>query len=194
MRGEEAELWRHVAAGVTPLRPVPPAEPPPPPRPVSEPVSPPLPEPPVLSAIGAAARRAEPLVRVAMRGEAVTPLDGAVPGLDRRSAERLRRGRTEPEARIDLHGHTAEEAHGVLSAFVRRCHGQGLRVVLVITGKGRAPEEGHWAAPRRGVLRESVPRWLSLPPLAPLVAGVYPAHVKHGGGGALYVHLKRRRG
>jgi DNA-nicking Smr family endonuclease len=123
----------------------------------------------------------------------VGTLGPATPGLDRRTAERLRRGRTDPEARLDLHGRTLEAAHSELAAFIRRVHGQGMRVVLVITGKGRPQPEG-WFARGGGALRENVPRWLGLPPLAALVVGVYPAHARHGGGGAFYVYLKRSGG
>jgi DNA-nicking Smr family endonuclease len=63
--------------------------------------------------------------------------------------------------------------------------------VLVITGKGRpAPDQG-WRAAPHGVIRDSVPRWLTLPPLDALVTGLYPAHIRHGGAGALYVYLRK---
>jgi DNA-nicking Smr family endonuclease len=52
----------------------------------------------------------------------------------------------------------------------------------VITGKGSSGD---------GVLRRRVPEWLSQPPLRQIVAGLSEAHRRHGGGGALYVALKR---
>ena len=92
----------------------------------------------------------------------------------------LRRGRLEPEARIDLHGLTQEQAFRALIRFFSRARGLDQRIVLVITGKG-------------GILKRMMPRWLAEPELAPLVSGLSPAHVKHGGGGAFYVALRRNR-
>ena len=119
-------------------------------------------------------------------------LDRANPHMDRRRFETLRRGRYDPEARLDLHGMTAERAHAALTSFILGAHGSGLRLVLVITGKGRPPEEGYFPH-RHGVLRHNVPHWLAAPPLGPRVLQVAPAHRRHGGGGAYYVYLRRLR-
>lgn len=126
----------------------------------------------------------------------VDALSPSTPGLDRRTAQRLRRGRIEPDARIDLHGMTAARAHTALIGFIHRSHANGLRCVLVITGKGgrpRNPEPGQWREPPpgEGVLKAHAPLWLAEPPLAGMVVGVYPAHVSHGGGGAYYVYLRK---
>lgn len=118
-------------------------------------------------------------------------------GLDGRTAERLRRGQLEPEARIDLHGLTEAAAHRALSDFVRSAHRRGLRLVLVVTGKGAAPPapdapfDLELATRARGVLRTMTPRWLKERALAPLVAEIRSAHRRHGGGGALYVYLRK---
>jgi DNA-nicking Smr family endonuclease len=86
-------------------------------------------------------------------------------------------------ARIDLHGLNQTGAHAALIAFVEDAAAQGLRGVLVITGKGTLGD---------GVLRRRVPEWLAERPLRPLIAGISEAHRRHGGSGALYVALKRR--
>lgn len=85
---------------------------------------------------------------------------------------------------IDLHGLDQGRARAALTAFVLRGHGEGRRVVLVITGKGAGGD---------GVLRRRVPEWLAEPPLRALIAAVSPADRRHGGDGALYVALKRGR-
>ena len=130
------------------------------------------------------------------RREPVQTLSSATPGLDRRTAQRLRRGKIAPEARLDLHGMTAERAHRALIGFIQSNYASGARCVLVITGKGgrkRDPEPGVWreTEPGAGVLRTLAPEWLSQAPLSGLVTGVYAAHVSHGGGGALYVYLRK---
>src|SRR5947209_8130862 len=109
--------------------------------------------------------------------------------LSRREKSRLSRGRQEIDARIDLHGMTQTRAHRALLAFLRRAHADGAGFVLVITGKGRAtaPES------ERGILRRQVPLWLALPEFRAVVVGFEEAHIGHGGGGALYVRIRRAR-
>ncbi|MGI1662186.1 Smr/MutS family protein [Palleronia sp. KMU-117] len=112
--------------------------------------------------------------------------------MDKRVHDRLKRGKFQPEARIDLHGMTVADAHGALTAFILRAHADGRRLVLVITGKGQGGDRGGPIPEARGVLRRQVPHWLGLPPLAPIILQVVDAHQKHGGSGAFYVYLRRR--
>ncbi|MEM9784420.1 MAG: Smr/MutS family protein [Pseudomonadota bacterium] len=127
------------------------------------------------------------------------PLPGPVgrpeAGLDRRTAERLRKGLRDPDARLDLHGLTAEQAHRRLDRFLAQSLAAGLRVVLVITGKGgsRAPEDAPWLPEGRGVLRDAAPRWIRQGPYGRRVVGVFEAHARHGGAGAFYVYLRKER-
>jgi DNA-nicking Smr family endonuclease len=90
----------------------------------------------------------------------------------------IKRGRLEPEARLDLHGLTQEGAHRALIRFLQRGRAMGARVVLVITGKS-------------GVLNKQFKLWLAQGELKPLVSGVSTAHKRHGGSGAYYVLLKK---
>jgi DNA-nicking Smr family endonuclease len=100
------------------------------------------------------------------------------PGIGGHAEAHLRRGRLEPEARIDLHGFTQDSAYRALLNFLVRAQADGAKLVLVITGKG-------------GVLRAQLPLWLGQPDLRPLVAGMKEAHARHGGGGAYYVLLRK---
>ncbi len=110
---------------------------------------------------------------------------GRAAGLDRRTQTRMRRGQIDIEARIDLHGMTQEQAHRALHAFLRGSRDADRRAVLVITGKGRGSGEG--------VLRDAVPRWLNEDSIRPMIRAFSHAAPKHGGEGALYVLLKRRK-
>ena len=118
-------------------------------------------------------------------------------GVDGRTAERLRRGTMEPDARLDLHGFTEAAAHGALITFLRSAQMRGHRLALVVTGKGTrkpdpyAPFDLELDARSRGVLKTAVPRWLKEPALAGIVADMREAHRKHGGAGALYVYLRK---
>ncbi len=120
---------------------------------------------------------------------------------DRRTSQKLTRGNVEIEARIDLHGTGIEMARVRLHRFLADAKHQGLRTVLVITGKGasqfaRHTLHGatHFDTPeRQGKLRRMVPEWLHELEFRALVSGFQPAHPKHGGGGAFYVKLRRIR-
>jgi DNA-nicking Smr family endonuclease len=109
---------------------------------------------------------------------------GASPGVDRRTADRFRKGRMIVEKRLDLHGMTQEQAHGSLNRFLEHSASTGIRCVLVITGKGMRGE---------GILRRMVPRWLNDARLRPLILSFSHAQIPDGGDGALYILLKRRR-
>ena len=109
------------------------------------------------------------------------------PALDRKSRRRLSRGREDVDDRLDLHGLNQAAAFHALIGFLRAAQAGGKRLVLVITGKGRS-EYGD-----AGVLQSAVPKWLAGAEFRSLVAGVEEAGRRHGGGGALYVRLRRRR-
>ena len=107
--------------------------------------------------------------------------------IERPVKRKIARGHLALEARIDLHGLMQAEAHHLLRAFLIRAQERGLRHVLVITGKGSSRGS-------EGVLRRAVPLWLATPDLRELVSGYGAAARGHGGEGALYIRLKRRRG
>ena len=115
------------------------------------------------------------------------PIDlrsGEKAGIDGATRRRLAQGQIPIEARLDLHGMTAAQAERRLARFVDQASRTGVRCVLVITGKGN---EG------RGVLRQLVPLWLKTPPLSGQVLAISQARQADGGGGALYVMLRRKR-
>lgn len=111
--------------------------------------------------------------------------------MDHKTHRRMSQGKLAPQARIDLHGMTLNVAQPALTRFILNARAEGLRLVLVITGKGR---EGGRDAPlpvRPGALRHNVPHWLHMAPMGQLVLQVRPAHRNHGGEGAYYVYLRR---
>lgn len=155
----------------------------------------PLPQP----NISGLARPADPPLILRPVGRAEPPVTLPLPqaarpsGLDRLTEKRLKRGQRQPDAVLDLHGMTANRAHGALNAFVARSRSAGHRMVLVITGKGAAGAPRQFGDPEPGILRREVPHWLTIPPLTQMIVNVTQAHPKHGGGGALYVYLKKIR-
>ena len=113
----------------------------------------------------------------------------ALAPLDRRTKQKLSRGRETIDARLDLHGMRQDEAHGALSHFLRRCQADGAKFVIVVTGKGVRGGEGS----ERGVLKREVPRWLQMPEFRDAVVSFEVAAINHGGEGALYVRIRRSR-
>ena len=113
--------------------------------------------------------------------------------MDKRRFQRMTRGKLQPEARIDLHGMTLAQAHAALNGFILRAQADGLRLVLVITGKGRQSDDDGPIPRRRGALKHDVPQWLRMAPLGGCVLEMREAHARHGGSGAYYVYLRRMR-
>jgi DNA-nicking Smr family endonuclease len=180
---EDKDLWRHVTRDAQPLKKrAQPREETPEPEAGAKETEPAKAKP------KAASARAAP----AAPGRPAPPPEpalshGTIAGVDRRSAERLKRGKLPIEAKLDLHGHTQAEAHRELDAFLARAQGAGKRCVLIVTGKGTTKETG-------GVLRAQVPRWLNEPANRARVLAFAHAQPQHGGHGALYVLLRRQRG
>ncbi|HSI39687.1 MAG TPA: Smr/MutS family protein [Xanthobacteraceae bacterium] len=172
---EERALWHHVTRSVSRLKSAPEA-----PAPLEpEPAPPPPPAPASIAAPPPPPRRPPP-------APALAPLE---PKLRRR----LSRGQ-EVDARLDLHGLTQAAAHRRLAGFLIEAQSRGNGVVLVITGKGAGDGPPLSGRSERGVLRRLVPEWLALPELRAIVLGFETAARGHGGDGALYVRIRRRRG
>jgi DNA-nicking Smr family endonuclease len=179
---EELELWQHVAKSVRPIR-----------RPRKKPST---------DAQEKPEAKATPAPPGKMKKTKAPPPPRATPapppakphhlthglshGIDRRQAERFRKGKLAIEGKIDLHGRTQQAAHDDLLHFLRRARDHDKRCVLVVTGKGMTKS-------KTGILRQAVPRWLNEPGFRPLVLAFDYAEPQHGGEGALYVLLKRVR-
>jgi DNA-nicking Smr family endonuclease len=126
-----------------------------------------------------------PVTAPAIRAAALPPLAT----LDRRTRGRVARGSVEIEGKLDLHGHRLEEARHRLHDFLKRAQDREKALVLVITGKGTVAPRGM----ERGVLKREVPLWLGSAEFRPLVIGFEEAASRHGGRGALYVRVRRKR-
>lgn len=108
-------------------------------------------------------------------------LDG---GWDRR----LRNGAVAPDRVLDLHGMNLDGAWRAIDRGLEQAIAQGERVILLITGHHRAGEP----PVQRGRIRAAVHDWLAASRHAGSIAAVRGAHRRHGGGGSLYIVLRRR--
>lgn len=143
-----------------------------------------------------------PIIRRSELPSPKPPTSADLSNLDRKEKQRVLRGKVEIDGKIDLHGMRQNEAHKALIARVSQARMEGKRVLLVVTGKGASkgvsgagPADGSepfWAR-GGGVLKSNVPLWLRQDPLRAMIFSVQQAHQRHGGGGALYVFLKKLR-
>ena len=172
---DEQALWDKVVASVRPLDALtasPPDSAPPPPEPARTPPAPPRP-------------RASPTKR-----PPAPPPPAPGTTLDASWDRRLSRGLVQPDAAVDLHGHNLATAYDLLDDRLDRAIGQGARLLLVITGK--PPTDGRRPV-GRGAIRAAVGDWLHASRHASAIAAVRGAHPRHGGAGALYIVLRRKR-
>ncbi|MDB5686098.1 MAG: Smr protein/MutS2 [Rhizorhabdus sp.] len=179
---EEAALWRRVTDSVRPLKRVRTPVPTPVVAPVAIAV---VPAEPKRKAAGRVPPQAVPIA--VQKRAAPDTLDG---GWDRR----LRRGLASPDRTVDLHGHTLLSAHRALENELARAIADGVRVLLIITGKPpRGDDRGLDGRPKRGLIRDAMGDWLGSSRHTGRIAAVRNAHPRHGGAGALYVILRRDR-
>ncbi|MEA3062627.1 MAG: hypothetical protein QOJ94_2408 [Sphingomonadales bacterium] len=164
---EEQRLWARVVATVHPLEGV--IAPPLPPEPAPKDDKPAPAKP--------SARKPAPIAKAPG-----TTLDGT---WDRR----LARGAVAPDLTVDLHGHNLATAWHLLDRRLEQAIAAGARLLLLVTGNPPGPER----PVKRGAIRAAIGDWLAASRHAGAIAAVRTAHPRHGGAGALYIVLRRRR-
>lgn len=108
--------------------------------------------------------------------------------LDSSWDKRLRSGSVQPDRIVDLHGLNLDGAWQRIDTALERAIAAGDRVLLLITGHERPGEPPI----ERGRIRAAVHDWLAVSRHASEIAAVRGAHRRHGGGGSLYIILRRR--
>jgi DNA-nicking Smr family endonuclease len=172
---EEAELWARVTASIRPLSRELPAKAE---VIVQEAVARPVPPPIARKPKGPPPRYPAPAAKVK------PPIGGTLDGgWDRR----LRSGSAEPDRVLDLHGHRLDEAWEAIDRALERAILNHERLVLLITGHERPGEP----PVERGRIRAAVHDWLAVSRHQGRIAAVRGAHRRHGGGGSLYIILRR---
>lgn len=175
---EERALWAKVVATVRPLHPLP-----------ARPIEPTAAEVATTTAPAAALKGPQAPIR-ALPAKAAAPRPHFASTLDGSWDRRLSRGIVQPEMSVDLHGHNLGTAYHLLDSRLGQAVTDGVRVLLLITGK---PPRGEERPVRRGAIRAAVEDWLGASRHAGSIAAVRGAHPRHGGAGALYIILKRSR-
>ena len=140
----------------------------------------PSPKPPV--------KQVYPVVDSRLRGD-----DGKVPksdhNLDSHWDRRFKKGAISPDVSVDLHGTGLSGAYARLDGALEQAIAQGMRVVLLVTGRERSHDRA--SGEGRGAIASVVRDWLAVSRHAASISAVRGAHPRHGGKGALYIILKR---
>lgn len=168
---EEAELWAKVAATIRPLS--------------REPVDSGPPKVAVAETRSKPAGRVPPPRQMPTVPARIETLQSAT--LDGSWDRKLRSGQVQPDRTLDLHGHSLDRAWEAIDRSLERAIAYGERVLLLITGherRGDPPLD-------RGRIRAAVHDWLAASRHAGHIAAVRGAHRRHGGGGSLYIILRR---
>jgi DNA-nicking Smr family endonuclease len=170
---EEQALWARVTETIRPLsrEPLPKTEPSLTHRPIPPPIS----------------RK--------LKGPAPTPsplpITRAPPAiantLDSSWDRRLRSGAVQPDRVVDLHGHGLDRAWQAIDRAIEQALVNQERVLLLITGHARPGDP----PVERGRIRAAVNDWLAASRHRERIAAVRAAHRRHGGGGSLYLILRR---
>ena len=169
---DEEQLWRRVAATIRPLS-----------RDVKEQQ---LGE--KSEEIAAPQKRTVPVPRRPLQPAVAASRTRIGSTLDASWDRRLRSGSVEPDRILDLHGMNLDTAWRAIDDGLERAIGRGERVILLITGHHRPGEP----PVQRGKIRAAVHDWLAASRHAQDIAAVRGAHKRHGGGGSLYLILRRR--
>lgn len=168
---EEAKLWAQVTATIRPLS-----------RQLVQKTEPEQPQ----AEAGSPAPRQPPSPARKPAPPPARPRPGTT--LDGSWDRRLESGAVEPDRILDLHGHNLDRAWSAIDKALERAIDSGERVLLLITGHSRPGDP----PVRRGRIQAAVHDWLAVSRHAPRIAAVRPAHARHGGGGSLYIILRRR--
>lgn len=112
-------------------------------------------------------------------------IEGAVSGLDHGIVRRLRRGEWAVQGHVDLHGLTKDAAKGAVEKFLRESRNAGKRCVLLVHGRGLHSKD------QVPVLKEALRTWLVTARFGKHVLAFATARPQDGGGGAIYVLLRK---
>jgi len=109
----------------------------------------------------------------------------------------LKRGNINIDRRIDLHGYGLAEAHEKFVSEVKKNYNKNKRCLLIITGKGvhKKVENEQGTSPKLfyGKIKNSIISWINENDLEKYILTYQDAGFEHGGDGALFVYLRKKK-
>ncbi|MDX1692587.1 MAG: DNA endonuclease SmrA [Ketobacteraceae bacterium] len=103
------------------------------------------------------------------------------PGVQDGVYRKLRLGKYDIEAVLDLHRKSVQQAREEVFEFIKACLANSIRTVMILHGKGERSDPP-------ALLKSYVNKWL---PELDAVMAYHSAQLRHGGSGALYVLLRK---
>ena len=103
--------------------------------------------------------------------------------------------RYEKIKKIDLHGHTIEEANKAIEQFIQKSFEESVTKIIVITGKGLRSKnvENPYLSKDLSILKYSVPEFIEKnKSLTRLIIETTDAKIEDGGSGAFYIYIKNK--
>ena len=97
--------------------------------------------------------------------------------------------------KIDLHGHTLQNANKSIERFIKKCFGDSVTKIIVITGKGLRSKNiaNPYVSKDLSILKYSVPEYIeSNKDLLRMIIEITDAKIEDGGSGAFYIFLKNK--
>ncbi len=109
----------------------------------------------------------------------------------------LKRGKINIDRKIDLHGYSLVEAHEKFINEVKKNYSKNKRCLLIITGKGvhKKIENEQDTNPKLfyGKIKNSIINWINEDDLKKYILTYQDAGFEHGGDGALFVYLRKKK-
>ena len=103
--------------------------------------------------------------------------------------------RYEKIKKIDLHGHTIEEANRAVEHFIQKCFNENVTKIIVITGKGLRSKniENPYLSKDLSILKYSVPEFIeNNKNIMQMIIETTDAKIEDGGSGAFYIYVKNK--
>ena len=94
---------------------------------------------------------------------------------------------------IDLHGFSLENANKIVEGFINNSYQEGIKKVIVVTGKGTRSKTANnpYLSRDLSILKHSVPEFIkSNSSLMNKIKQISEANIEDGGSGAFYIYFK----
>ena len=94
---------------------------------------------------------------------------------------------------IDLHGFSLENANKIIEGFINNSYQEGIKKVIVVTGKGTRSKTANnpYLSRDLSILKHSVPEFIkSNSSLMNKIKQISEANIEDGGSGAFYIYFK----
>ena len=101
------------------------------------------------------------------------------------------------DKKIDFHGTNLLDSEELFSETIIECYNRGLRCLLFVTGKGLYKVKNNDGSdpPKlyHGVIRSAFTSWVTSNKFARQILSFEKASIEHGGDGAFYVYLRKKK-